>query len=156
MRPLEPICRQVGCSDADLERSTFSVKSTTFVLPRICASGIDDDGKKAIKELVKHMGGKYTNKMSRSNTHLIIQKAMGEKWRHAADYGVAAVTQDWLVQSAVAGEQNIILPLCKSRYHDIVGAIWPVVLYITESYVQANSSLRATMHRQSQLLESWN
>lgn len=64
---------------------------------------MSDESKSAIKELVKHLGGCYTNKMSRKNTHLIIQKAMGEKWRHASKYGVTPVTPDWLVDSALAG-----------------------------------------------------
>ncbi|CAL8472179.1 g11721 [Coccomyxa elongata] len=81
---------------------------------KLCASGMPEDAKLAIKELVKHLGGKYTQKMSRHNTHLIIQKAMGEKWRHATAFGVTPVTPDWLVDSARAGrllpESNYIPP----------------------------------------------
>ncbi len=65
-----------------------------------------EDAKMAIKELVKHLGGKYTQRMSRNNSHLIIQKAMGEKWKHARAFDVIAVTPDWLVDSALAGKQS--------------------------------------------------
>lgn len=71
---------------------------------RLCASGMPDDAKVAIKELVKHLGGKYTQKMSRHNTHLIIQKAMGDKWKHTTVFRVIPVTPDWLVDSARAGK----------------------------------------------------
>lgn len=77
---------------------------------RLCASGMADDAKNAIKELVKHLGGKYTQRMTRSNTHLIIQKAMGEKWKHARAYDVKPVTPDWLVDSALAGMQLPNMP----------------------------------------------
>ncbi|BDA47374.1 probable protein ECT2 at N-terminal half [Coccomyxa sp. Obi] len=81
---------------------------------KLCASGMPDDAKLAIKELVKHLGGKYTQKMSRHNTHLIIQKAMGDKWKHATAFGVIPVTPDWLVDSARAGrllpESNYVPP----------------------------------------------
>jgi NAD-dependent DNA ligase len=64
---------------------------------------MEEDRKHAIKALVKHLGGAYTSKMSRANTHLIIQMGTGEKWRHAPVYGVKPVTADWLVASALAG-----------------------------------------------------
>ena len=49
--------------------------------------------------------------MSRSNTHLIVDRAVGQKWANAAAFGVEAVTTDWLVDSAKAGK-----PLCCCPY----------------------------------------
>ena len=58
----------------------------------------------ALKELVTHLGGKYTHRMSHGNSHLVLQLAMGEKWRAAAKFGVLPVMPDWLVDSALAGQ----------------------------------------------------
>ena len=64
-----------------------------------------DEGEKAIiKELVKQLGGSYTAKMSRTNTHLIVDRAIGQKWENAEAYGVMAVRTEWLVDTAVAGK----------------------------------------------------
>lgn len=70
---------------------------------RVCASNMSEEAKGAVKELVKHLGGRYTAKMSRANSHLVTRTAMGEKWRAAARFGVRPVTPDWLVDSALAG-----------------------------------------------------
>ncbi|KAK9905703.1 hypothetical protein WJX75_004882 [Coccomyxa subellipsoidea] len=107
-----------GAPVKQLGRDRVTCKPLPFQLPmpgmanvKLCASGMADDAKNAIKELVKHLGGKYTQRMTRSNTHLIIQKAMGEKWKHARAYDVKPVTPDWLVDSALAG---VLLP--ESRF----------------------------------------
>lgn len=67
----------------------------------------------AVKELVTHLGGKYTHKMSHANSHLILQLAMGDKWRATAKFGVLPVTPEWLVDSAFAGLQ----PRCQPLHH---------------------------------------
>ena len=65
---------------------------------------MDEEEKAIIKELVKQLGGCYTAKMSRTNTHLIVDRALGQKWENAEAYGVLAVRTEWLVDSAVAGK----------------------------------------------------
>ena len=64
---------------------------------------MSEEAKDAVKELVKHLGGKYTKTMTRANSHLVTRAAMGEKWRAAARFGVRPVTPDWLVDCALAG-----------------------------------------------------
>ena len=71
---------------------------------RITTSNMDEEEKAIIKELVKQLGGCYTAKMSRTNTHLIVDRALGQKWESAEAYGVLAVRTEWLVDSAVAGK----------------------------------------------------
>lgn len=65
---------------------------------------MDEEEKAIIKELVKQLGGCYTAKMSRTNTHLIVDRALGQKWENAEAYGVLAVRTEWLVDTAVAGK----------------------------------------------------
>ena len=65
---------------------------------------MDEEEKAIIKELVKQLGGCYTSKMSRTNTHLIVDRALGQKWENAEAYGVLAVRTEWLVDTAVAGK----------------------------------------------------
>ena len=74
---------------------------------------MDDEEKSVIIELVSHLGGRYTAKMSRSNTHLIVDRAFGQKWANAAAFGVEAVTTDWLVDSAKAGKP-LSLPIYRA------------------------------------------
>ena len=71
---------------------------------RITTSNMDEEEKAIIKELVKQLGGCYTAKMSRTNTHLIVDRAVGQKWENADAYSVLAVRTEWLVDTAVAGE----------------------------------------------------
>ncbi len=73
---------------------------------------MEDDEKAIIIELVNHLGGKYTAKMSRSNTHLIVDRAFGQKWANAEAFGVKAVTTDWLVDSAKAGKLSSCTTPC--------------------------------------------
>jgi hypothetical protein len=76
------------------------------------------EAKEAVRELVAHLGGSYSQKMSRANTHLILQQAAGDKWRHAATFAVRPVTIEWLVESAAAGAHaarqgtQLIVPSC--------------------------------------------
>ena len=77
---------------------------------------MEDEEKFVIKELVKHLGGLYTVKMNKTNTHLIVERATGQKWANAAAFGVIAVTTDWLVDSAKAGRlsaPNAVQLSCK-------------------------------------------
>ena len=64
---------------------------------------MDDGAKATVKEIVKHLGGKYTIHMTRQNTHLVVERAAGQKFFAAPAYGVVAVTPEWLLASADAG-----------------------------------------------------
>lgn len=64
---------------------------------------MDDAAKATVKEIVKHLGGKYTIHMTRQNTHLVVERAAGQKFFAAPAYGVVAVTPEWLLASADAG-----------------------------------------------------
>jgi hypothetical protein len=73
------------------------------VCPRVSASGMDDAAKATVKEIVKHLGGKYTLHLTRQNTHLVLEHATGAKFDAAPAYGVHPVTPEWLLASADAG-----------------------------------------------------
>lgn len=70
---------------------------------RVSASGMDDAAKATVKEIVKHLGGKYTMHMTRQNSHLIVECAAGQKFFAAPAYGVVPVVPEWLLASADAG-----------------------------------------------------
>ena len=80
---------------------------------------MEEEEKAVIIELVSHLGGRYTAKMSRSNTHLIVDRAHGQKWANAAAFGVQAVTTDWLVDSAKAGKSSSLPALASVHTHDL-------------------------------------
>jgi hypothetical protein len=65
---------------------------------------MEDEEKAAIKEVITHLGGRYTAKMSRNNSHLIVDRAVGQKWANAAAFGAKAVTTAWLIDSARTGK----------------------------------------------------
>ena len=73
---------------------------------RVTTSNMDEEEKAIIKELVKQLGGCYTAKMRRTNTHLIVDRALGQKWENAEAYGVLAVRTEWLIDTAVAGKPS--------------------------------------------------
>jgi hypothetical protein len=73
-------------------------------LCRATSSNMEDEEKAAIKELITHLGGRYTAKMSRNNSHLIVDRAVGQKWANAAAFGAKAVTTAWLIDSARTGK----------------------------------------------------
>ena len=91
-----------------------------------------DEGEKAIvKELVKQLGGCYTAKMSRTNTHLVVDRALGQKWENAEAYGVLAVKTEWLVDTAVAGKLSsavLGVLLARARWHRpaTLAAVYPL------------------------------
>ena len=64
---------------------------------------MDDAAKATVKEIIKHLGGKYTIHMTRQNTHLVVEHAAGQKFFAAPAYGVVPVTPEWLLASADAG-----------------------------------------------------
>ena len=75
-----------------------------LVLCRATSSNMEDEEKAAIKEVITHLGGRYTAKMSRNNSHLIMDRAVGQKWANAAAYGAKPVTTAWLIDSARTGK----------------------------------------------------
>lgn len=71
---------------------------------RVTASGLPDDVKDSVREIVAELGGRYSESMSRSATHLVVQYQQGEKYKHAASYGVIPVTLAWLINCAKEGQ----------------------------------------------------
>jgi len=91
------------------------------VCPRVSASGMDDAAKATVKEIVKHLGGKYTLHLTRQNTHLVLEHATGAKFDAAPAYGVHPVTPEWLLASADAGARHgcstgSLRPLAPGRF----------------------------------------
>eukprot|EP00873_Tetraselmis_striata_P003310 jgi/Tetstr1/423574/TSEL_014246.t1 len=70
---------------------------------KVCASGYEEDERTIIKMMTKDLGGKYSQTMGRSNTHLVLPVATGDKYRHRDSMGVIPVTSEWLIASAVKG-----------------------------------------------------
>jgi hypothetical protein len=62
-----------------------------------------DDAKASVKELVRELGGTYTSSMSKSNTHLVVPDARGEKFLNCPRLAVKPVTADWLIDCATQG-----------------------------------------------------
>ena len=83
----------------------FAERPERPVIHRVSASGMDDAAKATVKEIVKHLGGKYTLHLTRQNTHLVLEHAVGAKFDAAPAYGVLPVTPEWLIASADAGVQ---------------------------------------------------
>ena len=69
---------------------------------------MDEAAKGTVKEIVKHLGGKYTLHMTRQNTHLVLERATGAKFHAASAYGVIPITPEWLVASADAGKMPLL------------------------------------------------
>ncbi len=69
---------------------------------------MDEAAKGTVKEIVKHLGGKYTLHMTRQNTHLVLERATGAKFHAAPAYSVIPITPEWLVASADAGKMPFV------------------------------------------------
>lgn len=68
------------------------------------------EDKNAISVLVRVLGGEYTSKLSKKNSHLITPTAGGDKYEAAVDWNLTLITPDWLIDSALAGAH----PACKA------------------------------------------
>jgi len=70
---------------------------------KVCVSGYDETKRSVVKTLTKQLGGKYTAAMGKSNTHLILPEATGQKYEGCETMGVIPVTCDWLLACAAKG-----------------------------------------------------
>ncbi|GAX78177.1 hypothetical protein CEUSTIGMA_g5619.t1 [Chlamydomonas eustigma] len=59
--------------------------------------------KAAVKYVINLLGGVCTETLSRSNTHLLLQRAEGDKYRMAVRLGVKVVSATWLTESWYRG-----------------------------------------------------
>ncbi|KAK9836182.1 hypothetical protein WJX81_007350 [Elliptochloris bilobata] len=105
------LCQEAGMALRKLRRDQVTCRPLAVPVPlagmqsvRVSASGMDDAAKATVKEIVKHLGGKYTTNMTRQNTHLVLERATGQKFFSAPAYGVLPVTPEWLLASADAGK----------------------------------------------------
>ena len=92
-----------GCRRSQKALSSAVAQCVCGRHARVSASGMDDAAKATVKEIVKHLGGKYTIHMTRQNTHLVVERAAGQKFFAAPAYAVVPVTPEWLLASADAG-----------------------------------------------------
>ena len=67
------------------------------------ASGLAEEAKATLGDVMKQLGGRFSLKMNASCTHLVLQWAYGPKFDACSCYAVKPVTVDWLVDSARAG-----------------------------------------------------
>ncbi len=81
----------------------FKLPLKAFAGVRLHCTQYKPATKSAIKTLVTLLGGIYTETLSRSNTHLLLQAADGDKFRMAHKFGVTTVTSGWLAQCALRG-----------------------------------------------------
>eukprot|EP00884_Botryococcus_braunii_P023540 jgi/Botrbrau1/9870/Bobra.0080s0005.2 len=90
----------------------YALPLPEFTIVKVTASGMPQDAKESVREVVKELGGRYSANMGHSATHLIVPYQEGEKFKHAAEYSVTPVTADWLIDCALQGK---LLP--EKRYY---------------------------------------
>lgn len=78
---------------------------------RVCASGYSEDERNVLWRLTNQLGGQFTSKMTRSNTHLLVAETVGAKYHHAREFGVVPVTAEWLQECARSGQVRAHLGL---------------------------------------------
>lgn len=69
----------------------------------ICLTGFHQEARTEIAEKVVSNGGRHTDGLMRSCTHLIVYKPEGKKYAAAKQWGVSTVTVEWLDQSIARG-----------------------------------------------------
>ena len=73
---------------------------------RISTSLYDEDVKASVHMICHLLGAKYTDRLGRSkNTHLIVSRAEGAKFRAASEWGLHTVTIEWLHACVSAGQK---------------------------------------------------
>ena len=66
----------------------------------ICVTGIDADVRKDIRRLAMENGGAYAGELNmETTTHLVAEKPIGEKYKHARLWGIPCVTPAWFFKS---------------------------------------------------------
>jgi hypothetical protein len=96
---------------------------------KVCVSGYEDDQRYIIKLITKELGGKFTQSMGRSNTHLVLPAATGEKYRHTGTMGVIPVTVDWLLASAAKVCTPILLTIPYAHCQPFLGISLCILIY---------------------------
>lgn len=69
----------------------------------VCLTGFHQEARTEIAEKITSNGGRHTDDLMRSCTHLIVYKPEGKKYSAAKQWGVSTVTVEWLDQSIARG-----------------------------------------------------
>lgn len=70
----------------------------------LCVTGIDANVRKEIQRLTEENGGQYGGELNmETTTHLVAEKAAGEKYKHARLWGIPCVTSAWFFKSLEHG-----------------------------------------------------
>ena len=84
----------------------YSVPLRTFSIVTLCASQYTTEERQTLYSLIELLGGKHDDSLRRSHTtHLIIPEASGTKYSKCAKWGIHAVTERWLLDSAREGKK---------------------------------------------------
>mmetsp|Transcript_25585 Transcript_25585/g.61520 ORF Transcript_25585/g.61520 Transcript_25585/m.61520 type:complete len:790 (+) Transcript_25585:82-2451(+) len=62
----------------------------------ISVTGFIDSSRYGIMSMLKEIGAEFTDNLSRKNTHLICKEAQGQKYTKALEWGLHAVSIEWL------------------------------------------------------------
>ena len=73
---------------------------------RISTSLYDEDVKASVHMICHLLGAKYTDRLGRKNTHLIVSRAEGAKFRAASEWGLHTVTIEWRTRVFQPGRRS--------------------------------------------------
>lgn len=65
---------------------------------RFCVSQYEEKDRLLLKNLCVALGAKFSSKLSRKSTHLLCKFTNGPKYEAACDWGIQAVTAEWLTE----------------------------------------------------------
>ena len=63
----------------------------------VAVTGFHDDANRyRVKSMANEIGADWSDNLSRKNTHLVCEKAEGEKYTKALEWGIHVVSIEWL------------------------------------------------------------